>query len=102
MIYFENYKSYHLIFIDIKMPSIDGITIAEKINEIKGESEFLLFVFITSHDELVFDALRSFPYSFIRKNMIDVDLPECISRINNYFNEMHQTIILHTERKDIK
>lgn len=97
----EYYKNYHLIFLDIEMPLIDGIETAKKINELKGDSEIPFFVFITSHDELVFDALKSFPYSFIRKNMIDIDLPECLIRINNSFNEIKHTIILHTERKDI-
>ncbi len=97
----EYYKKYHLIFLDIEMPLIDGIETAKKINELKGDSEIPFFVFITSHDELVFDALKSFPYSFIRKNMIDIDLPECLIRINNSFNEIKNTIILHTERKDI-
>ena len=97
----ENYRKYHLIFLDIEMPLIDGIETAKNINELKGDSEIPFFVFITSHDELVFDALKSFPYSFIRKNMIDIDLPECLIRINNSFNEIKHTIILHTERKDI-
>lgn len=58
-------------------------------------------VYVTSHDELVFDALKSFPYSFIRKSKIESDLYECINRINNSFEELHKTIVLHTERKDI-
>ena len=33
--------------------------------------------------------------------MIDIDLSECVSRINSYFKQIHQTIILHSERKDI-
>lgn len=97
----ENYKKYHLIFLDIEMPSIDGIATAKRINDLKGTAEIPFIIFVTSHDELVFDALKSFPYSFIRKNMIDIDLSECVSRINSYFKQIHQTIILHTERKDI-
>ena len=49
----------------------------------------------------MFDALKSFPYSFIRKSKIESDLYECINRINNSFEELHKTIVLHTERKDI-
>ena len=60
----ENYNKYHLIFLDIEMPLIDGITIAKKINELKFESEFPYFIFVTSHDELVFEALNSIPYSW--------------------------------------
>ena len=97
----ENYTKYHLVFLDIEMPSIDGIATAKRINDLKGTAEIPLIIFVTSHDEFVFDALKSFPYSFIRKNMIDIDLSECVSRINSYFKQIHQTIILHSERKDI-
>lgn len=97
----ENYSKYHLIFLDIEMPSIDGIATAKRINKLKGSAEIPFIVYVTSHDELVFDALKSFPYSFIRKSKIESDLYECINRINNSFEELHKTIVLHTERKDI-
>ena len=70
----ENYSKYHLIFLDIEMPSIDGIATAKRINELKGSAEIPFIVYVTSHDELVFDALKSFPYSFIRKSKIESDL----------------------------
>ena len=57
----ENYSKYHLIFLDIEMPSIDGIATAKRINELKGSAEIPFIVYVTSHDELVFDALKSFP-----------------------------------------
>ena len=83
------------------MPSIDGIATAKRINELNGSAEIPFIVYVTSHDELVFDALKSFPYSFIRKSKIESDLYECINRINNSFEELHKSIVLHTERKDI-
>lgn len=97
----DNYKKYHLIFLDIEMPSIDGIATAKRLNEFKGSAEIPLLIFVTSHDELVFEALKSFPYSFIRKNKMESDLYECINHANSFFKELHQTIVLHTERKDI-
>lgn len=80
----ENYNKYHLIFLDIEMPLIDGITIAKKINELKFESEFPYFIFVTSHDELVFEALNSIPYSFIRKSDVnnEIVLRNCIAKLS--------------------
>lgn len=99
----ENYKKYHLIFLDIEMPFIDGINIAEKINEIKDESEFPLFVFITSHDELVFNALQSFPYSFIRKSDFknESDIRNCLLKISKAVENKSKTIMIRTNRQDI-
>lgn len=42
------------------MPSIDGIATAKRINELKGSAEIPFIVYVTSHDELVFDALKVF------------------------------------------
>ena len=89
----ENYSKYHLIFLDIEMPSIDGIATAKRINELKGSAEIPFIVYVTSHDELVFDALKSFPYSFIRKSKIESDLYECINRTNNSFEELHNQMV---------
>lgn len=99
----ENYKKYHLIFLDIEMPLIDGITIAEKINELKNESEFPCFAFVTSHDELVFDALNSFPYSFIRKSDVNNEtaLRNCIIKLSKIVKDNSKTIKLRTNRQDI-
>ena len=94
----ENYSKYHLIFLDIEMPSIDGIATAKRINELKGSAEIPFIVYVTSHDELVFDALKSFPYSFIRKSKIESDLYECINRINNSFEELNYSIAYRKKR----
>lgn len=75
----DNYKKYHLIFLDIEMPSINGIETAQKLNDLKGSSEIPFLVFVSSHDELVFEALKSFPYSFIRKS--DINDNDCVSKL---------------------
>lgn len=99
----ENYNKYHLIFLDIEMPLIDGITIAKKINELKFESEFPYFIFVTSHDELVFEALNSIPYSFIRKSDVnnEIVLRNCIAKLSKIVEDKSKTIKLRTNRQDI-
>ena len=99
----ENYKSYHLIFLDIEMPSMDGIETAKKINELKGDSEIPFFVFITSHDEFVFDALKSFPYSFIRKSDIDdeTSFSKIMIKVSKAIDNNCKTINIRTNRQEI-
>lgn len=97
----ENYNMHHVIFLDIEMSPIDGISTAIKINELKNKYGVPYIVFITSHSELVFDALKSFPYSFIRKNYCDNDLYECLSYINNTIKFSTKTIMIHSDRKDM-
>lgn len=99
----ENYKSYHLIFLDIEMPSMDGIETAKTINESKGDSEIPFFVFITSHDEFVFDALKSFPYSFIRKSDIDdeTSFSEIMIKVSKAIDNNCKTINIRTNRQEV-
>lgn len=84
----ENYGKYDLIFLDIEMPLIDGIEIAEKTNELKRKdnSETPYIVFVTNMDNLVFTALKQFPYTFIRKRHFDEDIEKCIVDINKKLN----------------
>lgn len=97
----SNYAQFHLIFLDIEMPFCNGIETAEKINKFKGNSQIPLFVFVTSHDELVFEALKRYPYTFIRKSKMETDIVECIKHINDSLKIDNKTILLHAGRKDV-
>lgn len=78
----DNYNKYDLIFLDIDMPNLDGIAVAGQINKLKGNLDIPYIVFVTSKDNLVFDALKQFPYSFIRKAHFKDDIKSCILSIN--------------------
>lgn len=77
----DDFANFHLIFLDIEMPVINGIEVAEKINSLKGANDFPYIVFVTCNDSLVFKALRSYPYSFIRKSDLENDMETCILKI---------------------
>ena len=99
----ENYTKYHLVFLDIEMPSIDGIATAKRINDLKGTAEIPLIIFVTSHDEFVFDALKSFPYSFIRKSDIDdeTSFSEIMIKVSKAIDNNCKTINIRTNRQDV-
>lgn len=73
----ENLNKYNVIFLDIEMPGISGFEISEKISKDRGRNSSPYIVFITSQDHLVFDALRKFPYAFVRKTKPD-ELEACL------------------------
>lgn len=83
-------KLYDVIFLDIAMPELSGIDLASIINERKGNSDKPYIVFVTKKDDLVFEALKVFPYSFVRKSAIE-DLMPCLLRINDRIlnNKIH-------------
>lgn len=57
-----------LLFLDIDMPGLSGLEIAE---QLCGAQKEMLLIFVTNHDELVYDSLRFHPFGFLRKQHFD-------------------------------
>lgn len=76
----DQFVKYDIIFLDIEMPEISGIDVAEKINKLRGDSTVPYIVFVTSKENLVFEALKKLPYSFIRKTQLE-DIDTCIKSL---------------------
>ena len=86
----SNYSQFHLIFLDIEMPFCNGIETAEKINKLKGSSQVPLFVFVTSHDEMMSQAFGVNVIGFVTKCYLKSQLPvilnSAIKRVMNTVN----------------
>lgn len=65
----------HILLLDIDMPDIDGMEVA---NEIMGMESKPILIFVTSHDELVYESLRYHPFGFVRKRFLNEELPKLL------------------------
>ena len=90
-------KKYDIYFLDIDMPSSNGIAIAKKI---KDTNTLAKIIFITSHVDLVFSAITIQPFYFIRKTNLDKDLSiafalleDCYTRKEYYKFKYNSEII---------
>lgn len=83
----EALLNYDVIFLDIEMPPHSGIELAEKISKLRGVSSTPYIIFVTAKDNLVFDALKRFPYSFIRKSHLE-EIESCLESL---FNKISHT-----------
>lgn len=93
-------NEFHLIFLDIEMPSMDGISVAEKLNQ--GRTcDIPYIVFVSGYDYLVFKALRSYPYSFIRKKDAEEDLEKCILKVSEKIASRNISVTIRSGRNDI-
>ena len=107
--YYDGYEMlekclrYHLVFLDIEMSTINGIEIAKEINKIKGNFEFPYFVFVTSHNELVFDALKPLSLSYLRKNEINnkESIQDIIRKISKIIESDKNIINIRTKNFNI-
>lgn len=78
----EVLSRYDVITLDIEMPHMSGLEVAEKLNSMKQPQVSPYIIFVSSKEHLVFDALKFFPYSFVRKSHLE-ELKSCILRIIN-------------------
>ena len=74
----DKYYHFDILFMDIEMPEIDGISICQKIRQVNSET---LVVFISNKDELVFSTFEVQPFRFIRKSHYDSLLPSLVTSI---------------------
>ncbi len=76
----ELFLEFDVVLLDIDMPGVNGIEFAQMINNNRGLSDTPYIVFVSSMENLVFEALRQFPYSFVRKSHLE-ELDACLRNI---------------------
>ena len=60
-----------LVLLDIDMPGMTGMELAA---ELTSEKVLTLIVFVTAHDELVYDSFKYHPFAFVRKKFLQEEL----------------------------
>lgn len=69
-------KQYHLAILDIDMPDMSGIALAEKLLK---KNFTITIMFLSQREDLVFECLSVHPFAFIRKGNFIEDLRKAIS-----------------------
>lgn len=65
-----------VLLLDIDMPGVSGLDVAGVLKTLPYSP---LLVFVTSHDELVYDSLQFHPFGFVRKSHLDTELPKVLA-----------------------
>ena len=60
-----------ILFLDIDIPDRTGMEIAYWLNSLDHKP---LLVFVTNHDELVYESFQYHPFGFIRKKYFDAEI----------------------------
>lgn len=71
-------KLFDLVFLDIEMPDMDGVTVGKKLREIKPD---IFLIFVTSHHQYVRQAFRLDAFQYLEKPLNDVDFKQEIDRM---------------------
>ena len=64
-------ESCDILLLDIDMPELSGMEVAERLAELQQKP---LLIFVTGHDELVYDSFRYHPFGFVRKQFLEAEL----------------------------
>ncbi|MBR6965617.1 MAG: response regulator transcription factor [Clostridia bacterium] len=85
--------SFDLLFLDIEMPGMTGLELAQKL---RREGNLIDIIYISNREDLVFDALRTNPRGFIRKTRLIQDVSGVIDTYLAYKkgSEKPRTLIL--------
>ena len=73
-----------LLLLDIDMPGKSGMDVA---GELKRMQVSPLLVFVTGHDELVYDSLQFHPFGFVRKAFLEAELPRVLEDCERQLSE---------------
>ena len=77
-----NQEPCDILLLDIDMPKLSGMEVAEKLAKLQKKP---LLVFVTNHDELVYESFRYHPFGFVRKQFLcdelDKVLKDCVSEL---------------------
>lgn len=97
---FHQHYHFDIIFLDIEMPGMDGISICKNIREVSPDA---LVVFISNKEELVFQTFEVQPFRFIRKSEYNKQLPALVSSIVSQLNTLnsHMMRILEPSSGDL-
>lgn len=75
-------ERFDLIFLDIEMPKMDGMEAAKKLRENKVDAEI---VFLTSHEEFVYDAFDVRAMQFLKKPPEKEKIERVLQRVEQIF-----------------
>lgn len=96
-------KPFDVVFLDIKMPDIDGFEAAKRIRRI---SEKTHIIFVTTESGLVYDSFDYHPFYFIPKGKTEILKAKLISVIGKLVEQFNNSCVIcfdlpHGEKKYI-
>lgn len=93
-------EEFDILFLDIDMPKITGLEAAKLIREAEIE---IILIFISAHEQYVFDSFQYQPFRYIRKRRMEQEiyfaLKEAYASLKDKRKEM---LIVKTEESEVK
>ena len=91
-------RHFDVLFLDIVMPGINGIELAE---QIRKENKNVMIVFVTNSEELAHMGYKCGAFRFVRKSKLEQELSETAESLKQYFCSANEYVKLKTPDGEI-
>lgn len=88
---------YDMVFLDVEMPEMDGLTVAK---ELRNQKEDQIVIFISNYDEVVYTAIKLSPLRFIRKSHLEEEFSEAFEAALRVLKNARQEYIISLKGKE--
>ena len=85
-----------VLLLDIDMPGISGMEVAAALTREKVQT---LIVFVTAHDELVYDSFKYHPFAFVRKKFLEEELKAVLSDCEKQLESRNKNFVFQNASK---
>ena len=89
---------FDAFFLDIGMPGLDGIELAQKIRE---DDPYVKIVFVTNKEELAHLGYKYGAFRYVRKSNLEQELRETAESLKAHFDSLNEYIILKTPTGEV-
>jgi DNA-binding LytR/AlgR family response regulator len=90
---------FDIILLDIDMPEISGLQIAQKMNTLQHKP---ILIFVTCHDALVYQSFQYHPFGFIRKSYFDEEINDVLLQAMQYRVKEKTFFVFTFENETVK
>lgn len=87
-----------LLLLDIDMPGMNGMEVAAALD---SKKDSVLIVFVTAHDELVYDSFKYHPFAFVRKKFLEEELSAVLSDCQKEFESRNRHFVFQTSSQTV-
>ena len=92
-------QSCDILLLDIDMPELSGMEVAERLSELSKKP---LLIFVTGHDELVYESFQYHPFGFVRKQFLDMELKKVLADCKTELEQKERHFNFHTAEGEHK
>lgn len=92
-------NTINILFLDIDMPKESGFQLAEKINRIRPDT---IIIFVSSHENYVFNSFEYSPFRFLRKSKLNDELEDALIKAVDRHMSSTQVITIRTDSEIVE